>query len=121
MADFAFCLGRDCKSVALKYNVFMKYGASNFLLGFQLLLSGLSTPCFARLATSRRALCFKASSLFADNQEAQRYLVAGESQPDSCTSAAIARLNQFINSYKINLSAHENTLFAIFSALAFQK
>jgi hypothetical protein len=53
--------------VALKYNVFMKYGASNFLLGFQLLLSGLSTPCFARLATSRRALCFKASSLFADN------------------------------------------------------
>ena len=67
MADFAFCLGRDCKSVALKYNVFMKYGASNFLLGFQLLLSGLSTPCFARLATSRRALCFKASSLFADN------------------------------------------------------
>ena len=67
MADFAFCLGRDCKAGVLKHNILMKCGASNLLLGFQLLLSGLSTPCFARLATSRRALCFKASSLFADN------------------------------------------------------
>lgn len=31
MADFAFCLGRDCKAVALKYNVFIKHGASNLL------------------------------------------------------------------------------------------
>ena len=65
MADFAFWLGCDCKTLVLKYNIFTKCGASNFLLRFQLLLSGLSTPCFARLATSRRALCFKASSLFA--------------------------------------------------------
>ena len=67
MADFAFCLGRDCKAVVLKYNDFMKHGASNLFLGRQLFLSCLSTLCLARLMTSRRALCFKASSLFADN------------------------------------------------------
>ena len=32
MADLAFCLGRDCKAVALEHNVFMKYGAINVLL-----------------------------------------------------------------------------------------
>lgn len=32
MADFAFCLGRDCNAVALKHNTFMKYSASNLLL-----------------------------------------------------------------------------------------
>ena len=32
MADFAFCLGRDCKAVVLTYNDFMKHGASNLLL-----------------------------------------------------------------------------------------
>jgi hypothetical protein len=44
-ADFAFCLGRDCKAVTLKHNDLMKHGASNFLFGFQLILSCLSTPC----------------------------------------------------------------------------
>ena len=43
MVDVAFCLGCDCKALALKHNAFMKHGASNFLLGFQLFLSCLST------------------------------------------------------------------------------
>ena len=32
MVDLAFCLGRDCKAVALKHNDFMKHGARNLLL-----------------------------------------------------------------------------------------
>ena len=32
MVDLAFCLGRDCKIVALKHNDFIKHGASNLLL-----------------------------------------------------------------------------------------
>ena len=32
MVDLAFCLGRDCKIVALKNNDFIKHGASNLLL-----------------------------------------------------------------------------------------
>ena len=65
IADLAFCLGRDCKTMTLKHNNCMKCGASNLLLGRKLLLSCLSTPCSARLVTSRRALCFKVSSSFA--------------------------------------------------------
>ncbi|EKQ17527.1 hypothetical protein LCAUW4_2509 [Lacticaseibacillus casei UW4] len=44
--------------------------------------------------------------------------MAGESWLDSCTITDMPRRNQFINSDKINLSAQENTIFAIFSALA---
>lgn len=32
MVDLTFCLGRDCKIVALKHNDFIKHGASNLLL-----------------------------------------------------------------------------------------
>lgn len=51
IGDFAFGLGCDCKAVALKHNDFMKHGASNLLLGRQLILSCSSTLCVARLAT----------------------------------------------------------------------
>ena len=64
MVDFAFCLGRDCKTVALKHNDFVEHGANNLLLGRQLILSCLSTPCLAGLVTSRRILRFKESNLF---------------------------------------------------------
>ena len=59
MADFAFCLGRDCKAVALKYNDFMKHGASNLFLGRQLFLS-----CQALLAPPLIPHRFTADDLF---------------------------------------------------------